>query len=198
MHTIRSKSRGRPVLSNASKRAFVELGARVEAKADVIRAARFSTVTLELEWHRTGARQILELRIRWTAQPLGGRRGWFACPGCRRRCGVLLGLGPGEPFACRKCHRAVYMSDYPTRQLLARAFGVVPMPDADTHGDLQRRRRGVRRPRGVRRRAARLKIQRTLAGGPISCGGDVASSRESLTPDAVRAHKQRSGRETHR
>src|SRR3954471_3895162 len=28
-----------------------------------------------------------------TAQPFGGERLWFACPGCGRRCGVLYGGG---------------------------------------------------------------------------------------------------------
>jgi len=35
-----------------------------------------------------------------TAQPFGGERVWFACPGCSRRCAVLYGA---RRFRCRRC-----------------------------------------------------------------------------------------------
>src|SRR3954449_12823560 len=42
-----------------------------------------------------------------TAQPLGGERLWFACPGCGRRCAVLYG---DRRFRCRCCVGAPYGS----------------------------------------------------------------------------------------
>src|ERR687884_920225 len=42
-----------------------------------------------------------------TAQPFGGERVWFACPGCGRRCAVLYG---GRRFRCRRCTGVPYAS----------------------------------------------------------------------------------------
>ena len=40
-----------------------------------------------------------------------GRRAWFHCPSCCRRCRVLYG---GAYFRCRKCHGLRYESQYET------------------------------------------------------------------------------------
>lgn len=45
----------------------------------------------------------------WTGQHLGGKRCWFLCPTCERRCRVIYG---GTYFRCRKCHGLVYSSQY--------------------------------------------------------------------------------------
>jgi hypothetical protein len=42
-----------------------------------------------------------------TGQHLGGKRQWFRCPRCGRRCVVLYG---GTVFRCRKCYRLAYQS----------------------------------------------------------------------------------------
>ena len=45
----------------------------------------------------------------FTAQPFGGERRWIVCPSCQRQCSVLYG---GARFRCRRCHGAVYPSQY--------------------------------------------------------------------------------------
>jgi hypothetical protein len=42
-----------------------------------------------------------------TATRFGGRRAWFQCLACRRRCGVLYG---GHHFRCRRCYGLAYNS----------------------------------------------------------------------------------------
>src|SRR4051794_25059820 len=43
-------------------------------------------------WRGTEAEDVEErVPLARTAQPLGGERLWFACPGCGRRCAVLYG-----------------------------------------------------------------------------------------------------------
>jgi hypothetical protein len=44
-----------------------------------------------------------------TATKFGGRRQWFECPSCKRRCRVIYG---GRYFRCRKCYGAKYKSQY--------------------------------------------------------------------------------------
>ena len=39
----------------------------------------------------------------------GGRRLWFECPDCHRRCQVVYG---GAVFSCRKCYGLTYSSQY--------------------------------------------------------------------------------------
>ena len=41
---------------------------------------------------------------------LGGRRYWFSCPDCGRRCGKLYLPFDGHKFACRDCHDLTYAS----------------------------------------------------------------------------------------
>jgi hypothetical protein len=49
-----------------------------------------------------------------TPAPLGGRRLYFACPSCQRRCLILIG---GARFRCRQCYGAKYQSEYQHRAL---------------------------------------------------------------------------------
>ena len=59
----------------------------------------------ETEWRHVGTR----VPWRWSGQPIGeSLRRWFGCPHCDRRCRVLY----GTPFACVRCHRLVYESQY--------------------------------------------------------------------------------------
>ena len=48
----------------------------------------------------------------WTPTQFGGRRQWFLCLKCGRRCRVLYG---GSRFRCRCCHRLSYSSQAETR-----------------------------------------------------------------------------------
>jgi hypothetical protein len=45
----------------------------------------------------------------WTETRFGGRRAWFKCLGCWKRCRVLYG---GPRFRCRRCHGLRYSSQY--------------------------------------------------------------------------------------
>lgn len=49
--------------------------------------------------------------LAFTDQPFGGRRRWFTCKACQRRCRVLIG---GTYFRCRQCYGATYESQYET------------------------------------------------------------------------------------
>jgi hypothetical protein len=44
-----------------------------------------------------------------TPTRFGGRRHWFACPSCHRRCRIVYG---GTRFRCRLCWGATYTSQY--------------------------------------------------------------------------------------
>jgi hypothetical protein len=44
-----------------------------------------------------------------TTTRFGGRRQWFGCPSCGRRCRILYG---GSYFRCRKCHGLKYETQY--------------------------------------------------------------------------------------
>ncbi len=50
--------------------------------------------------------------IAWTPTRFSGRRPWFNCPGCARRCRVLFG---GARFRCRTCTGLRYGSQAETR-----------------------------------------------------------------------------------
>ena len=81
------------------------------------------TGSIRVEAHRGGARLIYRARqtgevwqeisefvpIVETATNFGGRRLWFACLSCRRRCRIIYG---GMYFRCRRCHRLKYQSQY--------------------------------------------------------------------------------------
>jgi hypothetical protein len=59
-------------------------------------------------WRDTQAEDVEErVPLVRTAQPFGGERLWFACPGCGRRCAVLYG---GRRFRCRLCVGVPYGS----------------------------------------------------------------------------------------
>lgn len=44
-----------------------------------------------------------------TQTQFGGRRHWFGCPSCKRRCRIIYG---GSHFRCRNCYRLKYESQY--------------------------------------------------------------------------------------
>jgi len=48
-----------------------------------------------------------------TPTPTGGRRAWWVCPSCGRRCAALYLPDDHERLGCRRCCRLVYASQYP-------------------------------------------------------------------------------------
>lgn len=58
-----------------------------------------------------------------TDTQFGGRRKWFCCPGCGRRCRVLYG---GSRYLCRQCRGLVYASQFeqPQYRSLRRAQSI--------------------------------------------------------------------------
>ena len=61
------------------------------------------------------ARRVSDrIPLTWSVVHPGGKRPWFTCPGCQRRCAKLYLVG--EVFRCRGCHGLVYPSQYPCRE----------------------------------------------------------------------------------
>jgi hypothetical protein len=60
-------------------------------------------------FYRYGDEDIAPYRVRWetTIPHYGGRRYWWLCPECGRRCAALFG---GRLFLCRQCHNLTYRS----------------------------------------------------------------------------------------
>ena len=55
-------------------------------------------------------KQAYAIRLRATRPHYGGRRWWFECPACGRRCFKMC-LPPGaRVFACRGCYDLTYRS----------------------------------------------------------------------------------------
>jgi|ERR1700722_1554973 len=70
----------------------------------------------------------VDQRVEFTCTPcyFGGRRTWFICPDCRRRCAVVYGVNDFGRFSCRHCMKLAYESeaenvaDRLTRKMLKR------------------------------------------------------------------------------
>lgn len=63
--------------------------------------------TLVLYYRAAGEDHQQHIGLDWTRCHYGGRRAWFRCPQCSRRCGVLFG---GPTFLCRVCGNLAYPS----------------------------------------------------------------------------------------
>jgi hypothetical protein len=147
-----------------SRRPFVELCPQIRATPELFRElGRDTELTLTVQWRELGQETTVTVTVDRTTQRLGGCRHWFLCPRCFARRALLINPDASTEFVCCQCARAVHLCAYPTRYWLAMLSGHVPPPFRDHHGDLARRRRGVHRPRGVRRRAARLVERMGLA-----------------------------------
>lgn len=48
----------------------------------------------------------------WTGTNFGGRRQWFLCPNCDRRCAIIYRIGAGPLWCCRICGGGRYFSEH--------------------------------------------------------------------------------------
>ena len=87
---------------------------------------------VKLDYNFKGEPVETLIRFAYSAQNLGGRRAWWVCPDCGRRCAVLYG---GPRFLCRKCAGVDY---YRTQQ------NADPLTAIDNKLGRLRRRLGVR------------------------------------------------------
>ena len=55
------------------------------------------------------------VRIETTPCYFGGKRWWFRCPGCNRRCRIIYQPPGARVFACRICHNLTYKSQQEKR-----------------------------------------------------------------------------------
>ncbi len=58
-----------------------------------------------------------DVKMDWTRLPSGGKRPWFLCPSCGRRCGVLYSIR--SRIICRKCGGLSYESQNEPRHFRA-------------------------------------------------------------------------------
>jgi hypothetical protein len=72
------------------------------------------------------------IAIVWTATPFG-RRPWWQCPGCARRCARLYNPA-GRRWRCRQCYNVTYTSSNESDKRLAyaRLWGLLDRDDLDT------------------------------------------------------------------
>jgi hypothetical protein len=70
---------------------------------------------LKVTYRRVGDAPVeaATIYLESTGMHFGGRRLWFRCPRCDRRCRVLYGTWR---IACRRCHRLRYLSQRETRE----------------------------------------------------------------------------------
>ena len=87
--------------------------------ADVRKVVGTNTMETGVVVYHGGLRGWVDLI--YTDQRLGGRRAWFRCPRCKRRCALLYWRG--ETLVCRLCHDLAYASQWMCREhrLIGRA-----------------------------------------------------------------------------
>ena len=82
-----------------------------EPLADISIAASPRSLALSYWWTPHGAeprKTTQQIALTWTPCRLGGRRAWFICPHCRRRCAVVYGVHHLGGFSCRRCMNLAY------------------------------------------------------------------------------------------
>ena len=73
----------------------------------------------------TGRVAVERLTITTTATRFGGRRHWFRCPDCSRRCRILYGA---DRFRCRECLGARYEFQYQNEAMNISSRALAPAP----------------------------------------------------------------------
>jgi hypothetical protein len=77
-----------------------------------------------------------------TTRPFyGGARRWFACPSCDGRCAKLYSPNPSSPFACRRCWKLVYWSQYLKNPDYVAVYRFIHAPSSSRSAQRQRDRR---------------------------------------------------------
>jgi hypothetical protein len=72
-------------------------------------------VQLRVRWQSLAPEVITSVDLEPTTPTYGGRRWWFRCPGCERRCRVLYLPHGGSRFGCRVCLDLAYATQYVSR-----------------------------------------------------------------------------------
>ena len=91
--------------------AVVEEFRRIDL-AHLDRCGRFTSVTpmdgvTAISYVVAGKRLNATVPLRYSQTMFGGRRPWFACPGCNRGCRILYIV---PQLRCRRCCRLLYQS----------------------------------------------------------------------------------------
>jgi len=82
-----------------------------EPLGEISIAVSASTFELSYWWTPQGAepRKVTQrIALTWTPCHFGGRRAWFLCPHCTRRCAVVYGVHQLGGFSCRRCMNLAY------------------------------------------------------------------------------------------
>jgi hypothetical protein len=95
---------------------------------------------LTLTW-RNGVQIDVTLWTTTTRPFYGGARRWFACPNCDGRCAKLYAPNPSSPFACRRCWKLVYWSQYLKRAEYVAVYRLLHPPSSTRSAQRQRDRR---------------------------------------------------------
>ena len=135
-----------------------------------------------------------DVEMDWTRLPSGGKRPWFLCPSCGRRCGVLYSIG--SRIICRKCGGLSYESQNEPRHFRAlrkalkirgRLGGSADMTEPFPSRPRYMHRRTYQRLRRQYEAAVEQYVGGygvaaskgiTVMGVPLGPGGAVATSRE--------------------
>jgi hypothetical protein len=67
---------------------------------------------LTLQYNHSGKPVEQDIMFTWTRCNFGGKRIWFLCPYCNRRCAVVYSCG--KYFACRICGKIAYRTQSET------------------------------------------------------------------------------------
>jgi hypothetical protein len=126
----------------------------IEVKVELSSYSPSLELTYAVDGHLPRVRRLI-LGLEKTAPPLSGHRWWFLCAGCSQRRSKLHLPPDSNSFACRVCHRLLYLSQQLSpywraerrANRLARQLGVAPEEAAD---GVQPTWAGA--PKGVRRR----------------------------------------------
>ena len=135
-------------------------------------------------WRGTAAEDVEErVPLVRTAQPFGGERVWFACPGCGRRCAVLYGA---RRFRCRRCIGVPYgcQREPAPERLLRRVQGLRARLGGELYASLDLpfppRPRRMRRATYQRLRARAGRLERAMAAAAAERFGLSAEGLDGL------------------
>ena len=135
-------------------------------------------------WRGTEAEDVEErVPLVRTAQPFGGERAWFACPGCSRRCAVLYG---SQRFLCRVCVALPYGSQREPahERLLRRVQGLRARLGGELYASLDLpfppRPKRMRRTTYRRLRARAVRLERAMAAAAAERFGPAAEGLDEL------------------